>query len=348
MTGYSPEPSHSASQSQGPSTPVSLNRIFGDQIVHRQDTGQTTSSGGLPNPDLELLHHFTITTSITISHNRSVQEVWQHLAPQEAFSHPFLMHGLLAISALHIAYLRPESVGKYHNLAIEHYTSAMSLFRIVLDELSPDNAVPAFLLSSLLVCISSAMPKDPTQQLAPPLSSTDPLQYIFGTFHLKRGIKQVLSKSWPWVKDSALSPIFKVEFNDAETRLPSQEEAALSIIVERVEAESESEESKAIYLGAIRELRRCYPFENWDRAVQGLVFAWPVVVSAEFFQEMVDRKPLAMAILCYYGILMDASSHMWWIGDGGKRLVSATTELLGPEWERLTKWATARVGLAYP
>lgn len=253
------------------------------------------------------------------------------------------MHGILSISALHIAHLRPAVAGKYHNLAIEHYTSALRLFRSVLNDIRPDNAIPAFILAGLLVSISTAMPQDPSQPVAPPFCATNPLQYFFDTFHLQRGIKQILSKAWHWVNDGVLSPLFALDFNDRQAPLPSQEEAALKIIDEGIRSEAESEAAREIYTEAVLEIRRCFPLEYKDR--EPLISAWPVIVSPEFFSEMVQKKPIAIAILCYYGTLMDSLKHIWWVGDRGRKLVSATSELLGPEWDDLTKWTTARVGL---
>lgn len=340
--GYSPEP-HSSSGRLRSNTPQLSAGFFGESIPSPLEGDQTDSIGRLPNPDLELLHHFTISTSRELSGSRYIQEIWQNTAPQVAFSQPFLMHGILSISALHIAHLRSAASGNYHNLAMEHYTSALRLLRTTLNDIRSDNAVPAFLLSGLLVCISSAMPQDPPQPVAPPFCATSPLQYFFDTFHLQRGIKQILSKSWPWVKDGVLSPILNVDFNDSKIPLPSHDETALNIIEEHIRAECEPETEMGIYTDAVRHIRRCFPLESRSRDGQSLVFAWPVIVSPEFFNEMVERKPIAIAILCYYGTLMDALKHIWWIGDRGPRLVSATSELLGPEWETLTNWATVRV-----
>lgn len=343
--GYSPEP-HSAARSLGSDTPQLSAGFFGEPIASPLDGDQIDSSGRLPNPDLELLHHFTISTSLGLSGSRYIQDVWQNVAPQEAFSQPFLMRGLLAISALHLAHLRPAASGNYHNLAIEHYTSALRLLRTTLNDIHSDNAVPAFLLSGLLVCISSAMPQDPSQPVAPPFCATSPLQYFLDTFHLQRGIKQVLSKSWSWVRGGVLSPIINLDFNDTEASLPSHDEAALNIIEERIPTECESETKRSAYTDAVLQIRKCFPLESRGGDRQPLVFAWPVIVSPEFFNEMLEKRPVAIAILCYYGTLLDALKHIWWTGARGRKLVSATSELLGPEWETLTKWATVRVGLS--
>ena len=338
----------SASQSRGSNTPPVSARPLGDFIA-----SPLAMSGGndeqpapirtIPNPDLELLHHYTISTSISLASSTCQEGIWQDVAPQEAFFNPFLMHAILAVAALHLAYLRPASARHYNNLAMEHYTSAVSLFRPVLNGISADNAVSAFLCAGIFTCISFAMPQDPLQpfDLAP--SATKTLQQFLHTFHLQRGVKQVLGASWSAVEHGVLTPIFGPDFNDPESALPDLDEAPLRILEDRIHAESGSEDLKTIYVDAVQLIRKCYPFEFKTKQSNAVVLAWPVLISPEFFNEMIEEVPMAIAILCYYGTLLYRLRDVWWARDNGRALVSTTSELLTHDWDGLTKWASLRV-----
>jgi hypothetical protein len=164
-------------------------------------------------------------------------------------------------------------------------------------------------------------------------------------FRLQRGIKDVLGASWPWLQDSPIATMLKVDFNEVSRALPLDDENMLRHLEERVETESETEELKEVYVAAIRDLRKCYPFEDKLRDHQGVLLGWPVMVPPEFLKAVVDRKKVAIAVLAYYGALLHALRDIWWANNKGRLLVSATSWLLPPEWGQLVRWARIRVGL---
>jgi hypothetical protein len=138
--------------------------------------------------------------------------------------------------------------------------------------------------------------------------------------------------------------MLKFEFNNEENALPlpSEDEAMLQLIEQRIDAESDLSPA---YKSAIEELRQCYPFESRKRDHQGIILCWPVKVSGEFFAAAVERRTMAVAILAYYGTLLHALRNVWWAGDKGKVLVEAASWLLPPEWESVVRWARIQVGL---
>lgn len=56
---------------------------------------------------LKLFHHFTTVTGPSISVGEMSQEIFTATVPRIALSYKFLMHALLAVSALHIAHINP-------------------------------------------------------------------------------------------------------------------------------------------------------------------------------------------------------------------------------------------------
>lgn len=66
--------------------------------------------------DMALLHHWTLKTSPEIFKDASVDHVWQETVPQIAVEHPFVLHSLLSLAALHRASLEtqvPMASGTY-------------------------------------------------------------------------------------------------------------------------------------------------------------------------------------------------------------------------------------------
>lgn len=76
--------------------------------------------------DMALLHHWVLTASLAMVNNHHMDKYWQVTFPQISFKHPFVMSGLLALSALHLAYLQPEQrprltaeAARYHNDSLQ-------------------------------------------------------------------------------------------------------------------------------------------------------------------------------------------------------------------------------------
>jgi hypothetical protein len=55
--------------------------------------------------ELGLLHQWSVATSLSIVNTPAVDYMWQIIFPQIALHHPFVMHGIFSLAALHGAYL---------------------------------------------------------------------------------------------------------------------------------------------------------------------------------------------------------------------------------------------------
>ncbi|KAH8679547.1 hypothetical protein BGZ60DRAFT_427880 [Tricladium varicosporioides] len=300
---------------------------------------------GIPSQELELMHHYATSTYTTLSNGTAQNEVWQHIVPREALHHAFLMHGILAVSALHLAHLRPSSSQYYINIAMHHYTLAVEHFRPILEEITPTNATAVFIFSSLLACISFAIPQESPETTALPFTPLDTLQKIINIFTLERGVQTVLEACWAWVKNGSIEPLMVHIPTEPENDLRDDEEQALKSLESRIGRESRSEELKTEALKALQLLRAIHPFNALPTEQMSFIMAWPVLVSSTFFTAICERQPVAIAILGYYGAVLHGLVGVWWVGDKGLRLVMACTDLLGPRWDECMRWAKCRVGL---
>ena len=70
------------------------------------------------------------TTYRSVSRNSTVEGIWQGVVPREAMRHPFLMHGILALSALHLASSTSSTTGaskeEYLRTAKSHQQQAVA------------------------------------------------------------------------------------------------------------------------------------------------------------------------------------------------------------------------------
>ena len=282
--------------------------------------------------DLELIFHYTLYTSLTLATSKSDEELWQLVVPQEAFSSHFLMYGLLSISSLHIAHLRPSNAECYKNLGAQHCSSAMELLKPVLQGLGSGDADAVATFIPLLTSISFA-----TLPELPPIA-TDYLELILAKFRSLRAVKDMLQSVWPMLETSSVGLFLFMDTARRADPKAVNTEVALEALEWRVHAEVVSKLLRIEYLDAVRYLRH-----SLQHKVQ--VLTWPLLVSDLFFQAMTEREPAAIAILGFYGALLHMMEAVWYVGDKGYRIVSAAAEILPPEWKTLMRWASMHVNL---
>lgn len=111
-----------------------------------------------------MMHNWSTETSLTLSPTPEVQQVWARTIVQIALQHRFLLHGILATSALHVAYTRPFSTKEYRELvdyAARHQTIAVSLFqRALVSPTAGGQREALFVLSVLISLIAIATLRD--------------------------------------------------------------------------------------------------------------------------------------------------------------------------------------------
>jgi hypothetical protein len=299
----------------------------------------------LPQCELELLHHYTTTTYLSLSGGASSHDALQISMVHEAFSHDFLMHGILAISALHLARLRPVSASHFQQLATLHYSKGVSLFRPMLDQVTKANAQSIFAFSSLVVCIAFAMPSTLQQTSDPQPPSAATLTGVFEVFDLCRSINHVLRLTWHWLLESPMAPLLRIKPQRPSSLLAYDDALALDLLETHIDQHALTEDCKSEYLEALNELRNIYAYSHAAAEHKSAILAWPVLVPLAFYQAMREGEPLATVVLSFYGALLHDLRNTWWVNSTGMRVVSTCSDQLDGNWERAMARSKQRVGL---
>ena len=108
----------------------------------------------LPLLELELLHNFTTLTYSTLAVDPGVCDFWRVTVVQIGLQCDYIMRAVLAISALHLAYHRPERRDFYTAQGIVlHQKAARSAMRFIAPSgiESLDDAVNLFVFSMLTI-----------------------------------------------------------------------------------------------------------------------------------------------------------------------------------------------------
>jgi hypothetical protein len=106
--------------------------------------------------DVYLMHHYTAETAQTFSPFPVMVDIFRNIFPKWGIDHPYLMRGLMAITAFHLTYQEPGRRSTWLPLAIKHQTLALTTFRATLAKPSKENHQALFALSLLLSLCSMA------------------------------------------------------------------------------------------------------------------------------------------------------------------------------------------------
>ena len=103
---------------------------------------------------MALLHHWTTTTSRTILNSPKIDYLFYSVFPRLAYDHDYMMHALISLAALHIAYLHPDERKANLHIAAHHHTLTLKGFRNDINSIGPENGEALFGTASLIFMYS--------------------------------------------------------------------------------------------------------------------------------------------------------------------------------------------------
>lgn len=300
----------------------------------------------LPLRDLELMHNYCINSYKTISQDDEFAERFQNEVPKLAILHPFLMHGILALSALHLAYLNKDSdrASEYDELATGHQTLALALFRKELDNITPANSNALFSFSGIATILAFASHQTTR------VHALSPIEEMLQIVNLCRGIAKILetSRGWMEASNSWVSNLLSTRKRSGQIKpLPADIEAKFSMIFklnsDLTRTGFNIEEAVACE-EAIREMSKSLQqlYSDYDDVV---VFRWPIVVKPILFSNLRERRPMALVVLAHYCILLHKLDDRWWLKGWPRLLLQSIYSLLDPSWRDHIRWPLEALGL---
>ncbi|KIW71378.1 hypothetical protein PV04_03554 [Phialophora macrospora] len=315
------------------STPDPRRQGHGQFSVAPTFSPSEPSDPGLNMQHLEFLHQFVTSTYRTFNDDHEIQNVWKTSIVRMALSHPYLMYELLAISALHLAYCRPESSPWYYPRSTELQTQALNSFNSIQQEVDASNCAPVLMFASLLAVHVLA---DPSRTVGP--DSNHYLDHVIHCIMLMRNVQKLVIQDWyEYLKDSELKPIFGITQPEKPYRIP---QPCLNL-AQLPEGSDLGEHAKEAYNSAIERLHWLYAVSNVPNETYTTVrwlLAWPIQLTGAYQDQLNQRRPEALVILAYFGVMLHLYKGCWVVGDSGKFLIRAISAHLGPHWRKWMEW----------
>ena len=291
--------------------------------------------------DLELLHHFTTETCFTLSDRPSSHELWRLNAPQVAFRHDCLMRGILAISALHLSWLRPDKKEHFTHVAVRQQDAALSSFRSIMSSMDESNCDAFFGLSSLIVVYGFAAPKASDSLGLFSYSGDDSDEWL----PLIRGVNSILLNVWPFIKQGRLSGLLHDHQQESpQTDLPAILKEQLTNLSSLCENASVDAEAISTYKQALDFLRTCFIRMNNRPLYEcevSIAFLWPVMVPQDYISLLNLKKPEALIILAHYCIILHHLDYYWWMKGWAMHIIENIQHELDESLRFWIQWPTS-------
>lgn len=129
----------------------------------------TLLAASLNDRGLELVINWFTSAVYTISYDNYTLSLAQTFIPKQALEHGFLMHGILAISALHLAHPKSgEDQKDYIRVATAHHNEGLAMYRSELQNITTFNYSACIAFSNITMMCSFALsrPPKPTKSLS--------------------------------------------------------------------------------------------------------------------------------------------------------------------------------------
>lgn len=287
------------------------------------------------------MHHYVTKTSLTLINVDEDGGMWQEGVPNMAISNDFLMHSILALSALHIVHLRglDEYGWKYLATARSHHAQAFSCLHSGITEITRSNCTAAVAFSALLLIFSCGL-----AQISHALHHCDNIDSLLTVLVAFRSHSRLFNPVQQWI-GGKLTGDFNARGGDV--RVDLYEESIIEpfrMLDLTNKASADNEEDKAIYHQAILSLQ-----ESAQSVSVYPRLLWPITVSPEFIallqKKLQKKRPMALVILAYGCVLAKYAPYRWFMHNWAANVTNSIAKLIDPEWMSALRWPLDEVGL---
>lgn len=304
------------------------------QIGSPQKCLQVTGIEKCDDQQSLLLSHWRASTYQAIATHSSVEWIWQHLVPEESLSHPYLLNGVLALSAIHLVTKTEDEPRRTALIkAAERYQGrAISMLAYVIGNLNPSNCNATFCLSSILVICAWGFP------LIAHLTQDQSLDEIYQIFLLVRKMVHLTGIITPWIQNGTLAPLISVpSFNPTLSNHSREVITSLSILnleMRHLQGDAETQ----LFQYTIDGLETL--FRTIDGGGEVLIAGslWISYAPPRFFELVRELRPFALVILAHYCAIFHRIPEQWWISPWNHRVQAAIYNNLEKKWRGFIKF----------
>ena len=300
--------------------------------------------------DLRLLHHWTISASMGFGDKPGDEKQWQVEIPKIAYKHPFLMRGILAISALHLSRILPDEQQNSLLIAAYHQDMALPSYRgIIYDadkNMTDQNCHAVIAFASLTSAHSLACPRPPGSILS---SERYSLAEVSEWLHLQRGARRMLTMAGHEIAKGPMAFQLRTVQEPIDTSYNPEDFhlAALESLFRQLEGSSlKQDEEIGIYYTTLALLRESFatPFLPCQTlGVKLSIYMWVDKIPERYLELLSEHKPGALVLLAHLCVLLKKGSRYWYMDGAAERIASTIEDVLEDQWKSWISWPLERI-----
>ncbi|KAK7742416.1 hypothetical protein SLS62_010724 [Diatrype stigma] len=296
--------------------------------------------------DLELLHHYTISTCLTFSSHQMTRDFWRVNLPQMGFTHPYILRGILSLSALHLARSRASQRDMLIEQAIIHHNAASAMALPLISSINPDITMPLTYFSILTSNIAFASPKEPSNFLI--ISDGIVPEWLL----LLRGVRTFFEADGGAMHASSLGMMFYAgrRLDEAWERQEPDEHEGLKDLECRIQTHVYDRKKVEVLLSGTCSLKRAFQLfrdsgDDDDMRLRS-VCIWMFKINDEFVSLLRADDHEALCVLGFFCVLLERLDNKWWIKGWGVHLIERIYSALDEGYRLWIRWPIEEIGWA--
>ncbi|OGE55049.1 hypothetical protein PENARI_c005G08522 [Penicillium arizonense] len=314
--------------------------------------------------DLELMHHYCTVTCNSLTIREDARHVWRIVLPMEGYSNSYLMHGILALAALHRACLYPAQKEKYIKASSYHQAAGLKKFReLIASPIDPSNWQPVFCFASMIMVYVCASPIRLGADRWP-----TPILNIVELFAVVNGLQTIME---PWLhslRKTQLAPLVNCVWLDNDMLISSPSVMQQSLlppdIRDRIsqlhqfidnypfpQPQTHQDQNTSAGSPSTVDHREAYKnamkfFEHSTRQLElagphietGMIIMWAYSLSKRFQEDLEAYKPAALILLAHWCVLLHLIDHCWFINGASRQLLEDIESKIHPGFQEWLVW----------
>ncbi|KAK2737952.1 hypothetical protein CKAH01_18803 [Colletotrichum kahawae] len=276
--------------------------------------------------DIDLMHHYCVLACDTMGYRDSVRHVWREVFPREGRLYGFVMHGLLAVAALHKAsLLRAGEQHLYLTRSAYHYDKGQETFRSLLSSVTEENWKAMFCFSAVVDTRACTPAMCPGNSSKPNTSISD----VVNLLSIMRGVRAILEGWTVRIRESDLAAmthgipmIGALEANTRPSlegsRLPRDTFDALSHLRSLYHSQQHPIPNCADYDTMISSLERsCIGLANVGLQVEvSTCLLWTYSIPESVIDDLRRTEAHALVLLSYMNMFIAVLDKDYWFFRG--------------------------------
>jgi hypothetical protein len=331
-----------STRSKGPSNPPPVIQDWQSPVISQ--LAEQSPSGIFTVEDLELLHHFTTSTCMTLTEEPNQRNFWRIQVPQLGFSAQYLLHGILSIAALHLAHFRPDRATAYITKAIEHNQASSVGAMPLINNMNAENCVSIYLFSAVMCIYAFAKPKQDDDILL--VCNGAVPDWLF----FVRGIRSVMTARVDILTSSTVAVMFQgmKEFHKTweASKLETEPIQELETSIRR--STSDDPSRTTLLLETVGILKHTFGFiysgPHTDELKMRAAFTWLYKVDDEYLRLLKQRDQEAFCILGFFCAVLKRVEFYWWIKGWGFYLMNQIYRELQEDYRLWLRWPIEEMG----